>query len=241
MAAADGDITVRDVLAIVGLLGPVVMVAGATTVLHEMAWWLQAGALFAMPWWQQVPDAPVWAVWLAVAVFSLFRLRRTAAVGAWLGTAGMVLVALADPPYYRWTSVDAGVVLLGVVTAIALTLPSGRGRELATSSATKVMVWAVVAAVVSGTLGYGTTLGQLLSVVALVWGTVAACGFRSRVGRGAAVVLLLPVMTTVLGAAMFDVMHQMPDVAVAAIFYGVPVLALVVLSSRIGWRGKITE
>lgn len=78
-------------------------------------------------------------------------------------------------------------------------------------------------------------------MVALVWGTVVACGSRSRVGRGAAVVLLLPVMTTVLGAAMFDVMHQLPDAAVAAIFYGVPMLVLAVLSSRIGWRGTTTE
>lgn len=78
--AADGGIGPREVLAIVSLLAPVVLLAGATTVLHEIGWWIKAGALAEMPWWQQVPDAPVWAVWLIAAMCTLLGLRRLAVV-----------------------------------------------------------------------------------------------------------------------------------------------------------------
>ena len=46
--AADGGIDPREVLAVVSLLAPVVMLAGATTVLHEIGWWIKAGALAEM-------------------------------------------------------------------------------------------------------------------------------------------------------------------------------------------------
>jgi hypothetical protein len=241
VAAVEGALTVRDVLAIVSLLGPVAMLAGATTAVHELAWWVQAGGLFDLPWRQQIPDAPVWAVWLAVAVLSLFRLRWAAAVGAWLGTAGLVLLVVFAPSYHGWTDVDAGWVLLGVTTAVALTVPSGpaRGRELTGRSATTVMVWGVIGAVV-----LGTVFGESLSMAVFVVGAVAACGRRSRVGRGAALVLLMPVMTTVVGAVSVSVMYQVPTAVLVAVFYGVPVLVLLVLgglSRRIGRREKATK
>jgi hypothetical protein len=44
--------------------------------------------LSAIPWLTQFPDAPVWLIWLAVAVLGILRKRRIAAVGAWLGVAG---------------------------------------------------------------------------------------------------------------------------------------------------------
>ncbi|HEX6358069.1 hypothetical protein [Actinophytocola sp.] len=99
--ATDGGIVHRDVFAIVSLLGPVAILAGATTGLHELAWWIKVegfvGGLSTIPWWTQFPDASVWLVWLAVAVLSVRRMRRTAAVGAWLGTAGLVGLAIFAP------------------------------------------------------------------------------------------------------------------------------------------------
>jgi len=49
VVAADGSVDPRDVLAIVSLLAPMALLAGATTGLHELAWWVRAGALGDYP------------------------------------------------------------------------------------------------------------------------------------------------------------------------------------------------
>ncbi len=239
VVAADGGIDPRDVLAIVSFLAPVALLAGATTGLHELGWWVRAGALWDMPWKEQVPDAPVWAGWLVVAVLGLFGLRRTAAVGAWLATVGFVLLAVVAPYQHGWTSLDAGLVLLGVMTAVALTWSPGpaRGRELVGGSAIVVMAVAVVAAVAIGSLGYQEPAADWSRLAVLIGGATAACGLRSRAGRRAALVLLLPVMTTLLGMAVLPATGRMPTAVEVAVFYGAPVLVLLALGGlprRIG-------
>lgn len=226
MVAADGGINPRDVLAIVSLLGPLAVLGGASTTLHEVAWWVRTGALWQMPWWDQVPDAPVWGVWAVVAVLVLFRQRRGAAVGAWLGTAGFVAVEVFPDTYQRWwTGPDAGWVLLGALTAVALTWSPGlaRGRELVSRFAVLGMVATVVVAGALAVFGYGVEMAQWAWLVVLVVGTVAACAPWSRVGRRAALVLVTPVMTTLL---VHVVSGPLPKAAEVAFFFGVPLVVL---------------
>jgi len=235
LTAADGGVDSRDVMAIVSLLAPMTLIAGATTGLHELGWWVRAGALSDMSWQQQFPDAPVWAVWLAVAVLGLRGFRRAAAVGAGLGTAGFGLLAVLAPFQHWWNDRDAGWVLLGLVTTIALASSSGpsHGRRLVGQRAIAMMVVTVVAVVVIGTVGSHVQAAQWLQMAVLVGGVVASCGVQSRVGRRAALVLLLPVVTTLLAKVLLAVpgsfAQTAPTALVIATFYGVPLMVLLTL------------
>lgn len=232
MVAADGDLDPRNVLAIVSLLGPIAMLVGATSSLHEVAWWVQADAVLEMPVWEQAPDTPVWFVWLAVAVLAVCRKRRTAAIGAWAGTIGLVLVATVSQRTWLWAYAEAGWVLLGAVTALALTLSPGpaRGRELAGRAPVLVMAATAVVVVTIGVLGYRETLADAARLVVLVVGAAVAAGTGSRTGRRAAVVLLVPVMTVVIEAVVVSIDSFRPNGTVTAlIFYGVPLVVLLAL------------
>lgn len=241
VVAADGGVDPRDVLAIVSLLGPVALLAGATTGVHEIAWFVKAGALGEMPWSTQFPDAPVWVLWAVVAGLVLTGARRAAAVVAWSATVSFVLVATFFPFQRWWTGLDAGWVLLGLLTAVALTFTPGpaRGRELVGGRGIVVMAGTVVVAGVLGVLGYRNPTVELLRLVVVIGGTVAACGAGSRVGRRATLILLLPTATLVLGIAQGLVLHRVPVAAELALFYGLPVVVLLAsggLPRRLGRR-----
>ncbi|WP_033430835.1 hypothetical protein [Saccharothrix syringae] len=199
VAAVDGGLVPGDVPAVVALLGPLALLTGVTTGLHEIAWWIKAGALWDMPWATQFPDAPLWVVWAAVAVLVLFtRLRRVAAAGAWAATAGSLLLETAWDRFWG-TGYNTGWVLLGALTAAALTWSPGpaRGRELLPGRAVPVMIATVVAAVALGVL-----VGGGLQFPVLVAGTVAACCHGTRTGRRAALVLALPAVSTLSAFAL---------------------------------------
>jgi hypothetical protein len=217
------------------------MLAGATTGLHELAWWITAdgfpGGLSAIPWSTQFPDAPVWLVWLAVAVLGVLRMRRAAAVGAWLGTAGFLGLAVFAPSQHWWLGWDAGWLLLGALTAVALTWSPGpaRGRELVSGRGIVVLAASVVAAVAAGVFGYGENVGEFLRLTLPVLGAVLACAPRSRSGRRAALVLALPVMPIVMWQVVLPatglyvhLQYARPEVA-AAVYLGVPLLVLLAL------------
>lgn len=244
VVGADGGIDHRDVLAIVSLLGPVVLLAGAAPVLDGLSGLLRSGS----PWsWQRaiidIPHAPVWGMWFVVAVLSLARMRRTAAVGAWLGTAGFLFAPL--PGYVMfWDSVvaDTGWMLLGAVVAAALTWSPGpaRGWELVGGERIVVLAGAVGASVVLvmksfdtyGVLSFpvaqATALrgaGQLvvwgLALAVLAGGGVLAGGVRTREGRRAALVLCVPVVVSVLMLVLPRDSHLL---VVAAVCYVVPLV-----------------
>ncbi len=227
-----GGISLRDVLAIVSLLGPIAVLAGATESLHEVAWWVRAGAVWDMPLWEQAPAAPVWAVWLVVAVLAVLRQRVAAAIGAWVGTIGLVLVATVSPHWWLWAYADSGWVLLAALTAIALTLSPGpaRGRELAGRRPVLVMGAAVAAAVLVGVLGYRDTIAETAILLVLTVGAVAAAGPASRTGRRAALVLLVPVMTALIEVLLMTIDGFRPNGPMTAlIFYGPPLAVLLTL------------
>lgn len=217
-----------DVLAIVSLLGPVAILAGATVSLHELAWYVRIGSV---PPLERVPDAPVWFVWLAVAVLAVLGKRRAAAVGAWVGTAGLALLLTMANMSWRWNYSEAGWVLLGPVIAVALTLSPGpaRGRELVGRGSVAVMAATVLAVATTGVLGYGETVAEVAQLAALAVGAAVATKVWSRAGSRATLVLLAPVMTALL-AHLVSWLHSGPinDTVTALIFFGLPLLLLAV-------------
>jgi hypothetical protein len=246
MAGADGGIDHRNVLAIVSLLGPIVMLAGAASMVET----LHPMLLRDMMWDPRiylilVPDGPVWPVWSVVAVLSLFRLRKAAAVGAWLGTfAFLAAASLSYTTFWSEMVLWAGWLVLGALTAVALTWSPGpaRGWELVGGRRVVVLAAATGTAVLLvlkslGTFGvlfmpveHMTTVhgaGRMTlwfaALGVIVAGAVVAGGARTREGRRAALVLCLPVVVTVL----LFVLPRNPDPLVAtAVCYGVPVVVL---------------
>jgi hypothetical protein len=237
VVAADGGVEVRDVLAIVSLLGPIASLAGAARALHELAWWVRAGALSEMPVWQQIPDTPVWVVWFAVAVLALLRRRVAAAVVAWVAVAVHFAVVAFAPAYYAWTSLNGGWVLLGLLTAGALTWSSGPARGLALVGRRGVFVMAatvVVAALLEGVFHRQPFEGAWIVVV--VAGGLVACGLTSRAGRRAALVLAVPLMPVLLWDPYHAFLHNSPPSVEVAVFYGVPLVLLFAVGSVPRWR-----
>lgn len=119
---------------------------------------------------------------LVVAVLAVFRLRRAAAVGAWLGTVGFVSVPLVDPdPSLRWLVWHAGSVLAGIVVSAALTWSPGpaRGWELVGGKRFTLFAGVVVATVVlfaqaPGVSGSRESVLTSIGSVMLVGGAVMA-------------------------------------------------------------------
>ncbi|MDQ3786974.1 MAG: hypothetical protein M3422_06995 [Actinomycetota bacterium] len=249
VVGADGGIGHRDVLAIVSLLGPIVMLAGAVTVvemLHPML-------LRHMTWDPRVyvimvPETPAFAVWFVVAALSLLRLRKSAAAGAWLGTFAFVPAAGLDFSF-RWQDViyNAGWVVLGAVIAAALTWSAGPARGWELVGGTRVVVLAAAVATSAllvlksfGTYGVlGTSMTSMtvfhgpgrttlwfLALAVLVVGAVVGGGARTREGRRAALVLSVPVVVSLLTCVLPERPEFLP--AVAAICYVVPIAVLLV-------------
>jgi hypothetical protein len=249
VVGADGGIDHRDVLAIVSLLGPVVLLAGTAPVLDWLAGWLRSGS----PWWWgrafiDIPHVLVWGIWLVVAVLSMARMRRTAAVGAWLGTVGFLFTpALGYVLFWDSVVADTGWMLLGAVVAAALTWSPGpaRGWKLVGGARFVQLAGAVGTSVVLVMKSFGTYVvlsipveqttmlrgtGQLavwgLALTVLAAGVVVASGGRTREGRRAALVLCVPVLVSMLMLVLPRDSHLL---VVAAVCYGVPLVVLLAL------------
>jgi hypothetical protein len=233
--AADGGIDSRDVLAIVSMLVPVAILAGTAIGLHPLIWWGTHDSMPGTPWWQRFSNVPMGMIWLVVAMLGIAGLRRAAAVGAWVGTTGFVLRAILYPAQYWWTtSWHAGWVLLGLLTAVALTWPPGpaRAREFVNWRVVVLITTTVVAVVMIGFLAYRKQLVDWRLLV-LAIGSVAACRLWSRTGRRVALVLMVPAMIVLLGRTLLvgldAPIYNSPSVTVVALCYGVPVVVLLTL------------
>jgi len=243
MVDADGGIDHQDVFAIVSLVGPLVLLAGAAPLLDGLAGVLQSGS--PLSWHRAVEDTPhavVWGIWIVVAVLSMARLRRVAAAGAWLGTAGF----LAIPPVGHTDFLDSvvpdtGWMLLGALVATALTWSPGpaRGWQLV-GGRIILLAGAIVTSVALVMKTYGTygvfslPADRVLSGpahlvvwgLALAWlvaGAVAAGGGRTREARRAALVLGVPVLVSVLMLLLPRHAHLL---LVATVCYTVPLAVL---------------
>lgn len=246
MAGMDGGIDHRDVLAIVSLLGPIVMLAGAVSVVEALHPMLLRGMVWdPRAYLILVPDAPAWAMWFVVAVLSLFRLRRAAAGGAWLGTIAFLFAGqISYSGFWDVMAVSSGWLLLGALIAAALTWSPGpaRGWELVGGPRVLVLTAAVATSVVLVLKSFGTFgvlfmpvenmtmihgAGRMtlwfLALAVVVAGAVVAGGPRTREGRRATLVLCVPVVVSVL---MFVLARDSNILVATAVCYGVPVVTL---------------
>lgn len=246
-------IPIRDALASVALLGPLAVLLGATAALHELVTKWRAGTLtsLAQPaaltptadglWWQwELPDLPVWVVWFVVAMLALFRLRRTAAVGAWLGTIGFLSVPFIDPdPSFWWLVWHVGSVVSGIVVSVALTWSPGpaRGWELVGGKRLTLFAGVVVATVALFALApgvYGSNESVLTSIgsVMLIGGAMMAGGTWSRTGHRAALMLVPVVLPAVL---LWTLPLDLRIAVLAAIWYSVMVVAVLAVIGTPRW------
>lgn len=218
-----------DVLAIVSLLGPVAVLAGAATSLHELAWWVQAGSI---PPFEQLPDAPVWFVWLGVAILAMAGKRRAAAIGAWVATAGLVVVLQLPFAGWQWFTDKAGWVLLSAVTAVALSMSDGRKARGWPAIATMAATVLVIAGL--GVFGHRDEIAEYAGLAVLFAGAVLAAGITSATGWRAALVLSVPVATALL-ARLVHAVHSGPinDTVSTLIFFGAPLAFLVAVGGLV--------
>jgi hypothetical protein len=242
--ALDGAVRVKDVMAVVSLLGPILMLTGAAVDVHEMAWWIKTGGFADMPY-TQVPDAPAWVVWAMVAILALLGQRRPAAVTAWFATGAYLLTSSLLSTTLFWRYEDAGWLLLGVFTAIALTWSPGpaQGRQLV---GTRGVLLAFAGVAVAGltvaftprlaAFGFWVwELGPFLTYGAMALGGYLACRRvrDRRTARRAALVLALPAATFLLDMVLLMLVGP-PLYWISAVdfvlFYGLP--ALMVLAGN---------
>jgi hypothetical protein len=218
-----------EVLAIVGLLGPIAVLAGAATSLRELAWWVRVGSV---PPFEQIPDAPVWFVWLGVAILALVGKRRAAAIGAWVATAGLIVVLQLPFAGWQWFTDKAGWVLLSAVTAVALSVSDGRttrGRPAILTMAATVLV-----IVGLGVLGRGNEIIEYAALGVLFAGAVVAAGISSATGWRAALVLSTPVVTALLARFVLTVHHgPINDTVSTLIFFGTPLAFLIAIGGLV--------
>jgi hypothetical protein len=222
-----------------------VLLAGAVQVVDRQITRMQVGLGWSKWVLVETPDAPVWVLWSVVAVLAVFRLRRTAAVGAWIATAGFVVAAWFGMGWFWENAVYySGWLMLGAVVAAALTWSPGpaRGRRLVGGRRFTVLVVAVVASAVLvresigqyglvswplehlALIGGGAHLGVwFLALAVLVAGALVAADPRTREGRRAALLLSVPVVVSVL---MLAVPNDARLMLMMAVCYGVPVVVL---------------
>lgn len=247
-------IPLRDVMASVALLGPLAMLLGATTALHELFNMWRAGTLasLAQPaallsptaeglrWQGQLPDLPVWVVWLVVAVLALFRLRRTAATGAWLGAIGFLSVPLIDPsPSFSWLGWHTGSVVSGIVVAVALTWSPGpaRGWEMVggkrvTLFAGILVATALLFAKAPGVHGYSEAVLTSIGSVVLIGGAMMTSGTWPRTSRWAALALV-PIV--VLAVLLLTLPLALDIAVLTTVWYSVTVVAVLAVVGTPRW------
>lgn len=185
--------SLRRACSLVGVIAPIVLLAGVADSVHEIAWFVYYG------WGANIPagaaaGAPAWLAWVVVAGLALLGWWRLAAVAAWLATAGMVVAvatfALIPTPYMgAWF-------LLAVLTAIALTFSPSQPRGVAVVGKRSVLVLAgmVVAVVFTRLLGHHFTVLYLLAWIGLGAVAVRAVQRRTASGRRALLLLAVPAL-----------------------------------------------
>lgn len=215
--------SLRRACSIIGVIAPIVLLAGVADSVHEIAWFVYYG------WGANVPSgaaagAPAWLAWVVVAGLALLGWWRLAAAAAWLATAGMALAVatftLVPTPFMgAW-------LLLAVLAAAALTFSSGRPRGTAVVGRRAVLLlFGMVAAVVfARLLGHHFTLFYLLAWIGLGAVVVRAVDWRSASGRRALLLLAIPAVCAICIGLEVHVLTLYPS-----LFSGGPALSTVLV------------
>lgn len=196
----------RDALTLVGLLGPLALLAGLVRYAGDVVYYMIVflGVEEGRDWVHVLLTAPVWAACGATAVCALLGWRRSAAICA-LSTAAL---AAATTPLVafrfgasRFPSAGfAAMALLALLSAAALTWSAGPARAQSLLG-TKTVVLTVVSAVAFGCASSrGLTLGLFHATfwhtTPLAFRLASVAGFafllRTAAGRRACALLLVP-------------------------------------------------
>ncbi|MFE0023672.1 hypothetical protein [Amycolatopsis sp. NPDC059021] len=220
----------RDTLAMVSLVAPVLLMLGASWSLREIVGLARADVWVQRLWLGALADVLVFSAWPAALVLGLFGMRRASVVLAWLATAALIMVVVVDLGLHWPAELAAGWVLLSVFAAVAVTVSPGprRGRDLLGLS--RMIILAGTAAVLflltATRLGTHLPLAELVRMVVLVIGVLAACRPGTRSGRRAAAIVLTPLIAVpVTSRVILD--------SDAYLIFGNPILSIITYSAPV--------
>ncbi|GAA4537595.1 hypothetical protein [Amycolatopsis samaneae] len=224
----------RDTLAMVSLLAPVLLLVGAYWAVRGIRGLIRAEAGAPRLWLGVLADVPVWSAWLAALVVGVFGMRRASVALAWLATAALIVVTAIDPDRHWSVEMAAGWVLLSVFAAVAVTVSPGprRGLELLGLSRLIILIGTAVILGLLTTTGLGRYLPlvELVELVVLVLGVLAACRPGTRSGRRAAPIILTPLIAVSVADRLFldfDAYLIFAAPVHAVLLYGAPVVITV--------------
>ncbi|ATY14014.1 hypothetical protein CU254_29040 [Amycolatopsis sp. AA4] len=218
----------RDTLAIVSLLAPVLLLAGAASTVREIRSVARLDGWVLRMWLGALADVPVWSAWLAAVVLGVCGMRRASVVLAWVATGALLTVTVLDPVRHWSVDVSAGWVLLSVFAALSMTASPGPRRGLALLGRLRLSIVAgtvvVLLALTTTTRGVHLPLAQLVQLAVLVVGVFAACRLRTRSGRRAALILLAPLIVVPVAARVLGRLDVYPVLPV--VFYAIPAVVM---------------
>ncbi|HEX4221826.1 MAG TPA: hypothetical protein VHZ97_05660 [Pseudonocardiaceae bacterium] len=229
----------RDALPIVGLLAPVVLIAGLADDLHEVAWFVYYGGVSGLPWRDAAGSAPVWLAWALVAGCAALGWRRVAAVLAWLSTAVMA-IGLRTPAFPLILPTTEAWLLLALLSSVALA--STRGVAVIGRRRWLLVLGAVALVLFARVLGH-----QFVFVELIAWMLLAVAGWRAcrpdtAAGARAMALLAVPATVAALGSVatnlgplnyyLFQVPWPILDGTLLVLSLLVPAVATLVLRRR---------
>ncbi|MFD9893205.1 hypothetical protein ACFWY9_27995 [Amycolatopsis sp. NPDC059027] len=224
----------RDTLAMVSLVAPVLLMLGASWSLREIVGLARADVWVQRLWLGALADVLVFSAWPAALVLGLLGMRRASVVLAWLATAALIMVIVVDLGLHWPAELAAGWVLLSVFAAVAVTVSPGprRGRDLLGLSRMIILVGtvAVLFLLTATRLGTYLPLAELVRMVVLVGGVLAACRPRTRSGRRTAPIVLTPLIAVPVASRMFgkfEAYRIFTDSILYLLTYSAPVVVMV--------------
>lgn len=197
---ADGARNWRAALPLLGLLGPLVLVCGIASDLHQIAWFVLYGG-FALPWWQEAGDTPLWVAWAVVAVCAALGRRRIAAVLAWLATAATVIGVTTVPVLPPVLPMTSAWLLLGLLCALALSLSPATGVASVGVRRWWMVAGAVGLVLLTSLLGHNVRALEVIAWVLLALAVGRACQPATGPGLRALALLSAPASIALLGVA----------------------------------------
>lgn len=212
-------------LAVVSVLVPALLLAGAAPGLHEIAWWLRYDGI-SFAFLQTFPQAPGWAVWLVAAVLGMAGWRRSAAVAACLAAITLTLLLTTDIGNDLYGTQDPPWVLLAALGAVALTASAGARQGLAWLGGPRYAAVVVACGLVAAAhlLGHGYMSAYSQSRWLLPLVVILACRPSTRIGRRVLTLLALP-GTAYLVTLLNPIESWITGYGLACLLYGLLLIA----------------